>query len=59
MPNGEATQSCLDKVLLKDSKGATRFKTPDHINAEGKGTANLSLKIPSGFKCNHCVLQVG
>ena len=58
MPSGEATQECLDKVLLKDATGSTRFNTPNHISAEGKGTAYLTLKIPAGFKCNHCVLQV-
>jgi len=58
MHNGEANQECLDKILLRDTKGATRFNTPNHISPEGKGIANLVLKIPSGFKCNHCVLQV-
>ena len=49
MPSGEATQECLDKVLLKDATGSTRFNTPNHISAEGKGTAYLTLKIPAVF----------
>ncbi len=58
MSTGEVTQECLDKILLRDTAGATRFNTPSHISPEGKGTAYLTLKIPAGFKCNHCVLQV-
>ena len=57
MATGEADQACLDKTLLADANGITRFKSPSEI--EGwQGFFDIDLVIPSGFKCNHCVFQV-
>ena len=57
MPNGEATQDCLDKLLLKDINGNTLIRNPREDD-NGKGNLQFKLRIPGGFKCNHCVFQV-
>lgn len=56
MPSGEADHDCLNKILLADQNGRTRFNTPSQV--EGwQGFFNTELVIPKNFKCNHCVLQ--
>ena len=56
MPSGEADHECLDKILLADAAGRTRFNTPSQV--EGwQGFFNTDLVIPKNFKCNHCVFQ--
>ena len=57
MPNGEATQECLDSLLLTDESGKTlMMNTNQQDNA--RGPVHYRLRIPAGFTCNHCVLQV-
>lgn len=57
MPGGEATQECLDRLLLSDVSGKTLImNTNQQDNARGPVT--YKLRIPAGFTCNHCVLQV-
>jgi hypothetical protein len=52
----EATQECLDRTLLKDASGKSRFDSPSQV--EGwQGHFKHSLIIPTNFECNHCVFQ--
>lgn len=49
----DATQDCLDKIILPDINGITRIPIlPNVFNFETK------LKLPSDLVCNHCVFQV-
>ena len=50
----DATQDCLNKIILKDSNGKSKFYIPPNFN----GAINTSLVLPSDLKCNHCVFQV-
>jgi hypothetical protein len=61
IPNGEATHECLNQNLLADENGQTRFRTSGDVAGHEMSdvTVKRSLVIPSNFKCNHCVLQVG
>ncbi|XP_045173145.2 uncharacterized protein LOC123534789 [Mercenaria mercenaria] len=47
-----ATQECLDKYLLQQLDGSTRFVIP-----EGLGIVSIKLKLPQGLSCSQCVLQ--
>ena len=51
--DGEATQSCLNKNVLKDKYG--RVKIPC---LPGTGKFTVSLVLPSELSCTHCVFQV-
>ena len=57
MPDGEATQECLDKLILEDVNGKTLIRNPNE-GENTQGRVNFKLKIPVGFRCNHCVFQV-
>jgi hypothetical protein len=58
MPSGEATQSCLDNLLLKEfGTGKTLILNPN-LNGNAGAPVSFKLQIPSGYVCNHCVLQV-
>jgi hypothetical protein len=50
----DATEACLNKNLLRDRSGKSRF----HIGS-ARGFLNYQLVLPEGLKCKHCVLQVG
>ena len=47
----EATQECLDRILLADSTGKTRF------DINGVGPYNYRLVLPSDLSCQHCMVQ--
>ncbi len=49
----DATQECLNKHLLQDSFGNTRFLISSRMN----GLLNFGLRLTRGLKCNNCVLQ--
>ncbi len=49
---GDATQECLNKTVLTIN-GATETK---YKVVYGIKTVELSLNLPTGFVCNHCVL---
>ena len=51
-PN-DATQECLDKTLLKDISGATRFKVAADIK-----DFKYRIALPEDLTCNQCVFQV-
>lgn len=49
----DATQECLDKIMLPDLTGKTR------INLEmGIFNFETKLKLPANLSCNQCVFQV-
>lgn len=51
---GEATQSCLNKILLQDRHGRSQIPIiPFYV-----GIVKTSLKLPPFLTCNHCVFQV-
>ena len=50
--NKEATQECLDQIILKDQTGKSKF----YPNLSFK--YYFKLVLPTGLKCNHCVFQV-
>lgn len=50
----EATQECLDQILLTDKFGRTRIPIASNL----KGRTNFQLQLPSGLTCQHCVFQV-
>lgn len=50
---GEATQQCLNKMVLKDKSGRSRFSVlPSFV-----GVITTRLVLPKSFTCNHCVMQ--
>ncbi|XP_055873782.1 uncharacterized protein LOC106052195 isoform X2 [Biomphalaria glabrata] len=49
----EATQACLNKTLLADRSGKTRFD----LSSNKTGFFYYSLRLPPGMTCSHCVLQ--
>ena len=51
---GDATQECLDRNVLADLKGNTKIL----VSNEAIGQITTTLKLPFGFSCDHCVLQV-
>ncbi len=51
--NGDATQDCLDKTILKDAYGNTQIQIGSYT-----GHMTLQLQLPKGFTCQHCVFQV-
>jgi hypothetical protein len=48
----EATQECLDKTVLKDVSGQSRFFVNLAFHYKFK------LVLPTQLTCNHCVFQV-
>ena len=58
LASGEATQSCLDNLLLKEyGTGKTLILNPNLVD-NAVAPVNFKLQIPVGYVCNHCVLQV-
>lgn len=53
IPEGEATQECLDKTILSDKNGRTKIP----VTGASPSKFLESLVIPEGFQCKHCVLQ--
>lgn len=49
---GDADQSCLDKNLLADRNGVTRFQIGSRL-----GMFTYQLVLPKSLRCNHCVFQ--
>jgi len=49
----EATQECLDRTQLSDLNGQKNI----YIERGKTGRMTFNLKLPAGFKCNHCVFQ--
>ena len=49
----DATQECLDKTLLKDVNGLTRFPVQGSIR-----DFNYQIVLPQDLTCNQCVFQV-
>ncbi|CAL1538250.1 unnamed protein product [Lymnaea stagnalis] len=49
----EATQECLNRTLLTDNSGRSRF----FFTTNKTGLNNYSLVLPKGFTCSHCVFQ--
>lgn len=56
-PNNDAgrrvTQQCLDRFLLRQPDGSTRFP----VTSPAQGIRNVQLVLPSGLECTQCVLQ--
>lgn len=52
-PNVEVTQSCLDRNLLRQPNGATKYS----YNPGTLGQNTVSLQLPTGMVCTQCVLQ--
>lgn len=50
----DATQACLDKTILADSTGRTKFP----IERTKTGSMKFKLNLPGNLLCNHCVFQV-
>ena len=46
------THECLDKHLLKNVKGETRFNI-----GSAKGILKFNIQLPAGVKCKECVIQ--
>ncbi len=51
---GDATQECLDRILLADLTGNTKIL----VSKESIGRITITLRLPNDFNCDHCVLQV-
>lgn len=51
--NGDATQSCLNQIVLADSTGRKQFQIGTKL-----GEATFKLRLPSNLVCKHCVFQV-
>ncbi|GFS04975.1 hypothetical protein ElyMa_001188500 [Elysia marginata] len=49
----EADQACLDRTMLADDTGRTRFDSPP----DSSGTFDFILVLPPGLTCPQCVLQ--
>jgi hypothetical protein len=49
----EANQECLDKTLLANATGHTRFTE----GTTSPGFYEFTLILPSGLTCNHCLIQ--
>lgn len=47
-----ATQQCLDKYVLRQLDGSTKFVVPD-----GLGIVSIQLKLPKELTCSQCVFQ--
>jgi hypothetical protein len=60
MQSGEATQECLDGLLLEEAgTGKTFILNPnENENEGGNPSVFFKLRIPNGYVCNHCVIQV-
>jgi hypothetical protein len=53
-PHEDGTQECLDKHLLEFADGSgTQYK----VTTSRLGKYEMKLKLPDGFKCEHCVFQ--
>ena len=53
-PDSEATQSCLDRGLLKIAgTSLTRFS----VDKYGSETITARVQLPSDVACRHCVFQ--
>ena len=50
----DATQECLDKNILSDSSGKTKF----FVDRNSKGIVKFEVDLPADLLCNHCVFQV-
>ena len=54
--SADATQECLQKTLLLQPNGDSKYF---HPNDQGfQGPLNVNLVLPKDLTCNHCVLQV-
>ncbi|XP_063399680.1 uncharacterized protein LOC134684322 [Mytilus trossulus] len=51
-PRQPATQACLDRYVLQQPSGQTKFYEPGAI-----GTYTVHLVLPQGLSCKQCVLQ--
>ena len=49
----EATHECLNKYLLADASGNTRFNIGSTL-----GKITTQVRLPSGLSCQQCVIQV-
>ena len=58
MESGEATQECLDNLFLEEVGTGTNFVMNTNLVDNAQGLVNYKIKIPTGYVCNHCVLQV-
>jgi hypothetical protein len=47
-----ATQACLDRYLLKQTNGQTKFHEPGSV-----GKYSVDLVLPRDLSCPQCVLQ--
>ncbi|XP_059147507.1 uncharacterized protein LOC131935160 [Physella acuta] len=55
-PMAKITQDCLDKYVLKNTTGASRFAVPegDYLT---RLFINVTLRIPTGLRCRACMIQ--
>lgn len=51
-PSRKATQECLDKYLLRQPDGSTKY-----YPKRGSQTYTVSLVLPQGLTCTQCVFQ--
>jgi hypothetical protein len=51
--SGDADEACLNKHVLRDRKGKSRFDIGSYV-----GFVNYKMVLPTGLKCKHCLLQV-
>jgi hypothetical protein len=51
-PHQSATQACLDRHILRQTNGQTKFYEPGSV-----GSYTVDLVLPQGLVCNQCVLQ--
>lgn len=49
----QETNACFDANLLRLTNGADRYT----ITQQGPATFNVDLSLPSGLRCDHCVLR--
>lgn len=59
LPNAvDATWECLQQRRLNLTDGSTRYGNDDILNHYGQTRQhNVSLQLPPGLACKHCVLQ--
>lgn len=57
MATGEATQECLDNLLLEEFGTGKNFIMNTNLVDNAQAPVNYRLRIPKGYVCNHCVLQ--
>lgn len=53
LDNSAETETCFDQTRMRLTNGSDRYVLP----STSRGWFNVTLQIPSGYHCKHCVLQ--